>query len=286
MYIQDSFRNGTHHDNPLSYSQSIRDVNYSCGSCGYALNLSSSNRNTSTISSKYGKSMKRGIISFFSIDENRFTQVDELQCIPYYVSKNSWGFFRRRTKLLCRKCGNLVGTTYEDNTSLDCVGSDVSDSTVGNTRSTRRKYDVKIRALQPSSDESVASLADTSANYDGKGTKWIEEDSCPEYMLKIQMCLRQQKDRVSHYLHSSSGKNMLYRVQDGVLQGNISPGLDSFSSSVPKQHNTDEGIALVKQEEDACHPASNKTAEKNNVVEVVLIQNIRKLHDKYLEDAI
>ncbi|KAE9615265.1 hypothetical protein Lalb_Chr04g0253431 [Lupinus albus] len=32
---------------------SQRDVRYSCGTCGYELNLSSSNRNTSSIGSKY-----------------------------------------------------------------------------------------------------------------------------------------------------------------------------------------------------------------------------------------
>ncbi|XP_019460666.1 PREDICTED: uncharacterized protein LOC109360316 isoform X2 [Lupinus angustifolius] len=43
-----------------SYScPSQRDVCYSCGTCGYELNLSSSNRNTSSIGSKYGKFIKR-----------------------------------------------------------------------------------------------------------------------------------------------------------------------------------------------------------------------------------
>ncbi|KAF5181124.1 nitrate reductase [NAD(P)H]-like isoform X1 [Thalictrum thalictroides] len=129
-----------------------------CGSCGYALNLSSSNRNTSAISSKYGKSMKRGIISFLSIDESRFIQKEEFQCLPFFLSNDSWGLFRRRTKLLCRKCGNRVGTAYEDNTSFDSVGSDVLDSSSGKETSTRRKFDIKIRALQPSSEESGVPL--------------------------------------------------------------------------------------------------------------------------------
>ncbi|EEF48345.1 conserved hypothetical protein [Ricinus communis] len=120
-----------------------------CGTCGYELNLSSSNRNTSTIGSKYGKSIKRGIISFFDIDESRFTQAEEFQCIPYF-SKSSWGFFRRRTKLLCRKCGNYIGIAYEDETSAYPLVSDGSDSSSVN-ESKRRKYDIKIRALQPSS---------------------------------------------------------------------------------------------------------------------------------------
>lgn len=133
----------------------IQSLLCSCGSCGYELNLSSCNRNTSTIGSKYGKSIKRGIISFFNIDESRFTQVDEIQCIPYF-SKNSWGLFRRRTKLLCRKCGNDIGIAYNDFTSSQRLVSDVSDSSSGNEVSSCRKYNVKIRALQPSSSEESA----------------------------------------------------------------------------------------------------------------------------------
>ncbi|XP_057974589.1 uncharacterized protein At4g08330, chloroplastic [Malania oleifera] len=123
--LRDGHVNGNH---PFA-SSSQRDVSYSCGSCGYELNLNSSNRNTSTIGSKYGKSIKRGIISFFSIDESRFTQVDEFQCVPYFISKYSWGLLRRKTKLLCRKCGNHVGDAHD--TSLyppELDGPDASPS--------------------------------------------------------------------------------------------------------------------------------------------------------------
>jgi len=122
----------------------------SCGICGYELNLSSSNRNTSSIGSKYGKSIKKGIISFFFIDESRFTQVDEFQCIPFF-SRNSWGLFHRRTALLCRKCGNHIGIAYDDKASAYPLVADGSDSSSVSEVSKHRKYDVKIRALQPSS---------------------------------------------------------------------------------------------------------------------------------------
>ncbi|XP_060673373.1 uncharacterized protein At4g08330, chloroplastic-like isoform X3 [Ziziphus jujuba] len=116
-FSKDGYLNGGHR--PSLSSTSIRDVSYSCGTCGYELNLSSSNRNTSTIGSKYGKSIKRGIISFIYIDDSRFTQVDEIQCIPHF-SKHSW---------------------------------DGSDSCSGNEVSKRTKYDIKIRGLQPLSSE-------------------------------------------------------------------------------------------------------------------------------------
>ncbi|CAK9141497.1 unnamed protein product [Ilex paraguariensis] len=103
------------------------------------------------IGSKYGKSMKKGIISFVYIDEGKFTQVDQSQCVPYFISKRLWGLFRRRTKLLCRKCGNHVGNAYDDNDTSYQLVADGSESTSGSEISTQRKYNVRIRALQPSS---------------------------------------------------------------------------------------------------------------------------------------
>ncbi|KAF3447615.1 hypothetical protein FNV43_RR12802 [Rhamnella rubrinervis] len=166
---KDGYLNGAHR--PSLSSSSQRDVSYrvgirlvdygfsfefsdqnNCGTCGYELNLSSSNRNTSTIGSKYGKSIKRGIISFFYIDDSRFTQVDEIQCIPHF-SKHSWGLFRRQTKLLCRKCGNHIGLAYDDYTSTYPLVADGSDSSSGHEASKRRKYDIKIRGLQPLSSD-------------------------------------------------------------------------------------------------------------------------------------
>ncbi|KAF5450718.1 hypothetical protein F2P56_031045 [Juglans regia] len=153
--VKERYLNGHQHHGSFSssscLSSSRRDISYSCGSCGYELNLSSGDRNTSSIDSKYGKSIKKGIISFFYIDESRFTQMDEIQCIPHF-SKYSLGLIRRRTKLLCRKCGNPIGIAYNDRSSHPIV-SDGNDSSSGNEVSSRRKYDVKIRALQPSSSE-------------------------------------------------------------------------------------------------------------------------------------
>ncbi|CAO2834525.1 unnamed protein product [Amaranthus hypochondriacus] len=135
-----------------SYRESFasqRHVSYSCGACGYELNLSSSNRNTATIGSKYGKSIKRGVISFFHIDESRFMKVDELKCVPYFISKSSWGLFRRRTKLLCHKCGNLIGES-DDGKTFPSPANEESNSI---EPSIQRKYNIRIRSLQPSSSD-------------------------------------------------------------------------------------------------------------------------------------
>lgn len=121
-------------------------ISGSCGSCGYELNLNSCNRNISAIDSKYGKSMKRGVISFFSIDESRFTQVNKLQLLPYFTSKSSWRLFRRRTKLLCRNCGNYIGTV----SPFHLVKS---NSEAWDGISACRTYDIKIGSLRPMSSE-------------------------------------------------------------------------------------------------------------------------------------
>ncbi|MED6162445.1 hypothetical protein PIB30_070502 [Stylosanthes scabra] len=132
----------------LRSSSSHRDVRYSCGSCGYELNLSSSNRNISTVGSKYGKSIKRGIITFTNIDDDRFGHVDEIECAPH-LSKLSWRLFRRKTKLLCRKCCNHVGYAYKTTaSSIPLVSLGPTES---EPPSTYTKYEIRIRALQPSS---------------------------------------------------------------------------------------------------------------------------------------
>lgn len=135
----------------LQLSSIIRDVNYSCGSCGYELNLNSSNRNTSSIDSNYGKSLKRGVVSFFSVDETRFTQLQQLpwslSWIPFFNSNRLWGlslFQRttRRAKLLCRKCGTHLGYAYTlPSHSQFHFWDGISDS---------RIYDIKLTTLQPS----------------------------------------------------------------------------------------------------------------------------------------
>lgn len=113
----------------------------SCGSCGYPLNLTSSDRITSGIGSEYRKSIKKGFMSFLSVDLSRFTQVDQVNCFPV-----AWGRKRLKTKLLCRKCGVHIGYGYGD--SLALCGFDSPNLST----SSYKKFTIKIRALQPSED--------------------------------------------------------------------------------------------------------------------------------------
>ncbi|KAI5676903.1 hypothetical protein M9H77_07853 [Catharanthus roseus] len=114
---------------------------HGCGSCGYPLNLTSSARATSGIGSEYRKSIKKGFISFISIDLSRFTQVDEVNCFPI-----SFGRYRSKTKLLCRKCGGQVGYVCGDSRALCGLDSPTSSTPSSKT------IMIKIRALQPSED--------------------------------------------------------------------------------------------------------------------------------------
>ncbi|XP_027339415.1 cullin-1-like isoform X2 [Abrus precatorius] len=163
-------------------------------------------------------------------------------------------------------------------------------------------------------DFEAAMLKDTSAYYSRKASNWILEDSCPDYMLKAEECLKREKDRVAHYLHSSSEPKLLEKVQHELLSvyanqllekehsgchallrddkvedlsrmfrlfSKIPRGLDPVSS-IFKQHVTAEGMALVKLAEDA---ASNRKAEKKDIVgvqEQVFVRKVIELHDKYL----
>ncbi|TKW17558.1 hypothetical protein SEVIR_5G375800v4 [Setaria viridis] len=151
-------------ERPLDSYSSVKDVTYSCGYCGYALNLSSSARDTAGIGSKYRKQIKKGVVAFVAVDESRFTLADEVACMPYFRSSRAWGLFRRRSRLLCRKCGGRIGDAYEDEdrdsglSDGDAFSDDLraSSGSGGSSASSQRNYVIKISALQPSSEDSDA----------------------------------------------------------------------------------------------------------------------------------
>ncbi|XP_076950361.1 cullin-1-like [Bidens hawaiensis] len=154
-------------------------------------------------------------------------------------------------------------------------------------------------------------LADTSAYYSRKASNWIVEDSCPDYMLKAEECLKKEKDRVLNYLHTSSEKKLIENVQNELLVtyssqllekehsgcrtllqddkvddltrmfrlfSKIPKGLDPVANMF-KQHVTAEGMSLVQQAEDA---ASNKAENVGGPKEQVFVRKIIELHDKFM----
>ncbi|GKV04952.1 hypothetical protein SLEP1_g17030 [Rubroshorea leprosula] len=60
-------------------------------------------------------------------------------------------------------------------------------------------------------------LKDTGGYYSRKASIWILEDSCPDYMLKCEECLKKERERVSHYLHLSSEPKLVEKVQQELL---------------------------------------------------------------------
>ncbi|KAM3231468.1 cullin-1 [Capsicum chacoense] len=156
-----------------------------------------------------------------------------------------------------------------------------------------------------------AMLKDTAAYYSRKASNWIVEDSCPDYMLKAEECLKKEKDRVTHYLHSSSETKLLEKVQNELLVvytnqllekehsgcrallrddkvedlsrmyrlfHRITKGLDPVANMF-KQHVTAEGMVLVQQAEDS---ASNKAESSSGSQEQVFVRKVIELHDKYM----
>ncbi|XP_044486592.1 cullin-1-like isoform X13 [Mangifera indica] len=121
-------------------------------------------------------------------------------------------------------------------------------------------------------DFEAAMLVDTSGYYSRKASSWILEDSYPDYMLKAEECLKGEKDRVAHYVHSSS-EPKLQEVEDLSRMFRPLPkirrGLDPVSN-IFKRHVTAKGTGLVKQAEDA---ASSRK---------VFVRKVIELHDKYL----
>ncbi|XP_027120828.2 cullin-1-like [Coffea arabica] len=60
-------------------------------------------------------------------------------------------------------------------------------------------------------------LNNTALYYHQKASTWISEASSTDYLLRAEESLKQEKDRVYHYLHLSSEKKLLERVQHELL---------------------------------------------------------------------
>ncbi|KAI3852446.1 hypothetical protein MKX03_009409 [Papaver bracteatum] len=161
-------------------------------------------------------------------------------------------------------------------------------------------------------DFETAFLTDTDDYYTRKASLWIQEDSCPEYMIKAEERLKREKDSVAHYLHSSTEEKLLEKVQHHLLLNNahqlfdkehsgcdvllrddknedlermyrlfasIKNGLDPLSAAF-RQHVTSEGMSLIRQADDAL---TTKKEDKAAVAlqEQAFIRRVIELHDKY-----
>jgi cullin 1 len=166
-------------------------------------------------------------------------------------------------------------------------------------------------------------LTNTAAFYSRKASVWIDEDSCPDYLVKAEDCLKREKERVGHYLHASSESKLLKEVEKEVLAAyetqllekelsgcavllrddktedlarmfrlfkRIPAGLPPVAD-IFKKHVEKEGVTLVKQAEDAAGAkkdpgAKDKAAAAAQSTEQVFVRSVIQLHDKYLQYVI
>ncbi|KAL0878309.1 hypothetical protein Bca101_028015 [Brassica carinata] len=160
-------------------------------------------------------------------------------------------------------------------------------------------------------DFEVFFLQETASYYSRQASRWIQEDSCPEYMIKSEESLKKEKERVAHYLHSDTEPKLVEIVQTHLLVLVAKQLLEKENSgcsallrddkmddlsrmyrlyhAIPKGlepvaeafrlHVTAEGNALIKQAEDA---ATSDAATSGSVEEQVLVRKIIDLHDKYM----
>jgi len=167
-------------------------------------------------------------------------------------------------------------------------------------------------------DFEEALLKDTSTFYSRKAVVWIQADSCPDYMLKSEECLKNEKERVKHYLHPSSEPKLLQEAERELLATHETELLEKehsgcralladdkkediarmfrlFSSPrVPggllpvaemfKKHIESEGLTLVKQADAAAAMRKEQGKKEGPTAssEMVFVKSTIGLHDKYL----
>eukprot|EP00877_Chromochloris_zofingiensis_P005717 jgi/Chrzof1/15146/Cz09g29020.t1 len=162
-------------------------------------------------------------------------------------------------------------------------------------------------------------LQETAQFYKRKAAEWITEDSCPDYMLKAEDCLRLEEERVDNYLHSSTKPKLLKEVENELLTKyetvllqkehsgcasllrddktddlarmyrlfqRIPKGLDPIAE-IFKEHVEGEGMKLVKDVAEAVEAKKERDAGKpskdsGTSYEQQYVRQVIELHDKYL----
>nr|CAB3473138.1 unnamed protein product [Digitaria exilis] len=149
--------------------------------------------------------------------------------------------------------------------------------------------------------------------YSKKAQTWIMEDTCPEYMLKAEESLQKEKERVGHYLHSSTEPILMEAAQGELLAKNIDRILNKENSGCKvllrdekdddlsrmfrlfsrikdglppvsqtfKEHVNEAGKSLLKQAIDA---AASKKNDKKDVVSALelVVKILTYISDKDL----
>ena len=75
-----------------------------------------------------------------------------------------------------------------------------------------------------------ALLEATTLHYSQKSTSWVATDSLPEYMVKSEECLKQEKERVDVYLNKSSEDRLFKTIEKELLMNHATQLLEKDSS--------------------------------------------------------
>lgn len=117
---------------------------YWCNECGTNLNLNTGHLFPADF---YFEAGNKGTLSFAMIDTEKFKFEKEDKIRPFFETMNYWGIQRKRTKIKCSNCGDLVGHVYDD-------GPPMTDSTgqfhMGPSQVIPRapRYRMKVKALR------------------------------------------------------------------------------------------------------------------------------------------
>jgi cullin 1 len=165
-------------------------------------------------------------------------------------------------------------------------------------------------------------LEDTAAFYARKSAAWITDDSCPEYMVKAEEHLKRERERVKHYLHSSSEDKLLAKAEHELLKVHQTQLLDKEASGcaallrddkvddlsrmyrlfsrIPdglkpisdnfKAHVQGDGMGIVRAAEEAEKErkagdgaGGGKKARGGPSTDQTFVKRAIELHDKYME---
>lgn len=164
-------------------------------------------------------------------------------------------------------------------------------------------------------------LQESAAYYKRKAAEWIAQDTCPEYMIKAEECLRLEEERVDHYLHAATKPKLLKEVEAELLTqyetqllakehsgaaallrddktedlgrmhrlfSRITKGLDPIAD-IFREHVEGEGMKLVKEATSAAETKKDKerdagkpSKDSGGGYEQTYVRAVISLHDKYL----
>ncbi|CAL5072266.1 unnamed protein product [Urochloa decumbens] len=257
--------------------------------------------------SKNHKVMVKWLSRFFHYLERYFLTRRSLDSLTLVSSKSF-------TTLVFDEPKATVTTIVIAMINQDREGQIIDRALVKNVLNIYTELGTELKTELYQKDFEDAFVQDTIDYYSKKAQTWIVEDTCPEYMLKAEECLQKEKERVTHYLHSSTEPRLMEVAQgellarhiDQILKkensgckvllcdekvedlsrmfrlfSRIKDGLPPVSKTF-QEHVNEVGMSLLKQAVDA---ASSKKSEKKDIVSVLELDYVRKildLHDKYM----